>query len=207
MYQPPFHLSALLLPKLEALGVWGYWVALFIAFLESLALVGTFVPGSTAIALMGFLAYKGFWDVGDLIWFTSIGAILGDFLSYWLGIKGIRFFKDENRFLKESHLRVGEEFFAKHGDKSVFLGRFLSPIRSIVPFVAGLSKMNKKNFIFWNVLGGIGWSMAHLYLGYFSGRAIGKAEHLANRIGITITILFLVGIILYVLDRTSWRKK
>jgi membrane protein DedA with SNARE-associated domain len=200
-------LSALLLLKLEHLGNWGYWAAFAIAFLEGLAFVGTFIPGSTIITLMGFLAFRGLWDVGDLIWFVAAGAILGDILSYWLGMKGVRFFKDENKYLKESHLKAGEEFFARHGDKSVFLGRFLSPVRAVVPFVAGLSKMNKRDFIFWDALGGISWAMFHLYLGYASGKAIARATHLAHRVELIVTIVVILGVTLYFLDRANWRKK
>lgn len=187
--------------------MWGYWIALLIAFLESIAFIGTFFPGSTAIALMGFLASRGYWDIGDLIWFSSVGAILGDFLSYYLGMKGTRFFKDENKYLKASHLEAGEEFFKKHGNKSVFLGRFLSPIRSIVPFVAGLSRMDIKKFLLWNILGGIGWSILHLYLGYFFGGAVRSVEHWSHRVELIATILIFFAILLYLLDRSGWRKK
>lgn len=177
------------LPKIQHLGMWGYWIALAIAFLESMAFVGTFVPGSTAIMFIGFLSAQGYLDPIDLMWFVAIGAILGDWASYYLGTKGTRFFKDENRFLKESHLDAGQRFFVKHGNKSVFFGRFLAPIRSIVPFIAGLSKMKKKSFFFWSTLSGVCWSVFHVLLGYFFGDATRHIRMWSSRIGILVIIL------------------
>ena len=162
----------LLMSTLESIGGFGYWLIFLIAFAESLAFVGTILPGTTLVVFAGLLASLGHFSVVILILFAAVGAILGDGLSYFLGTKGKDFFKNENKFLKLSHLEKGEEFFKKHGPKSVFLGRFIGFIRPIIPFVAGLSKMNKWTFLFWNVSSAFLWAILYLLIGYFFGGAI-----------------------------------
>ncbi|MEK7547029.1 MAG: DedA family protein [Patescibacteria group bacterium] len=168
----------LLAPTLEHVGRLGYWLILLISFAESIAFVGTILPGTTLVVFAGLLASQGHFNIINLIWFAAAGAILGDGLSYFLGTRGKDFFKNENKLLKLSHLEKGEEFFKKHGPKSVFLGRFIGFIRPIIPFVAGLSKMDKWTFLFWNVSSAVLWAVFYLLIGYFFGGAIdtiGKA--------------------------------
>ncbi len=161
-----------LLPTLGSFGVWGYWFILLVSLVEALVIVGSFIPGALFVVFAGILVSKGVYDLGDMIIFASVGAILGDMASYYLGSKGTHLFKNENRFLKEDHLASGKAFFKKHGDKSVLIGRFLGPLRSIVPFVAGLTGMNKRSFLFWNVIGGVAWAVSHILIGYFFGGSL-----------------------------------
>lgn len=186
-----------LLPTFEHLGVVGYWVVFLAAFLESLAIVGTFIPGAIIVIIFGFLSAEGYFDIGDLIWFVALGAILGDVISYYLGTKGKMFFRDENKLLRLSHLETGEEFFRKHGNKSIFLGRFIGPLRAMVPFVAGLSRMDIKVFLFWNITSGILWAIIHVLIGYFFGGTMDVVEAWVGRVGYIITGLILAGLAIY----------
>ena len=156
------------LPTIESFGIWGYWIVLLISLVESLPFIGLVIPGTIFVGFFGFMSARGYLDIGDLIWFAAIGAILSDGISYYLGTKGIKFFRNENKILKLSHLEKGESFFKKHGNKSIFLARFISPLRPIVPFIAGLSKMDKDIFLFWNIMSGVLWSITFILLGYFS---------------------------------------
>ena len=167
-----------------------YWIVLLISLAETLPLIGLIVPGTIFIGLFGFFSAQGYLDIGDLIWFSAIGAIVGDGISYYLGTKGTKLFREENKILKLSHLEKGEDFFRKHGNKSVFLGRFISPLRPIIPFVAGLSRMDKKAFLFWNVISGILWATSFLLLGYFFGGALNAIEVWSSQVGI-----FILGIV------------
>lgn len=175
---------ASILPTLQHLGVFGYWVVLIFAFLESLAFVGIVVPGAVVVVFAGVLSAQGYLDLGDLIWFAAIGAILGDALSYYLGSRGKYLFRPESRFFKLSHLERGEQFFKRHGGKSIFLGRFIGPLRPIVPFIAGLSKMRMRTFLVWNITSGFLWAAAHILLGYAFGNALGIVEVWSSRIGL-----------------------
>lgn len=162
-----------LLPAFQSIGIVGYWVVFLVSFLESLAFVGALVPGASLVILAGFLSSQGFvdLDIGDLIWFASLGAIAGDSLSFYFGSRGTYLFKKENRFFKLSHIEEGGKFFEKHGGKSILMGRFIGPIRPIIPFVAGLSNMNKKSFLAWNIASGFLWGASYLLAGYFFGAA------------------------------------
>lgn len=193
------------LPAIEHLGALGYWLVLLISLAESLAFVGVIVPGSVLVVVAGFMAAHGYFDIGDLIWFSVIGAILGDGASYYLGTKGTKFFRNENKILKLSHLERGRLFFKKHGNKSVFLGRFIGPIRSIVPFIAGLSKMDKPSFLFWNITSAFLWAAGHLFLGYFFGGAVKSIEAWSTKAGVFILFVFLFTALIWLAVKKSGR--
>ncbi len=177
------------LPTIQNFELFGYWIVLFISLAESLLFIGLIIPGTLLVGLFGFFAAQGYLDIGDLILFSAIGAILGDGISYYLGTKGTKFFRQENKILKLSHIERAQDFFRKYGNKSVFLGRFISPLRPIIPFVAGLSRMDKKVFLFWNVISGILWATSFLLLGYFFGGALNAIEVWSSRVGIFILVL------------------
>ncbi len=186
-----------LLPSIEHLGILGYWLVMAISFSESFAFLGEIVPGATLITLAGFFSAQGYLDIGDLIWFTAIGAILSDSLSFWLGEKGSKLFANKiikNKYLK--YIKKGEDFFKKHGNKSIFLGRFIGPLRPVIPFIAGMFKMNKRSFFFWNVLSGFSWAISFLLLGYFLGGSLNIIKTWSSRVGFFITTIILVLIII-----------
>jgi len=186
----------------ESFGLWGYLLAFSLAFLESLAIVGGFIPGTTAIILLGFMCSRGYLNIYALISVTVLGAILGDSVSYWLGSKGTCLFKQENRFLKARHLEMGQKFFEKHGNKSIFLGRFIGIIRPMIPFAAGLSRMNYKIFLFWNVFSGIVWGVSHIYIGYFFGNAFKLIEAWSARVSVILLILVAVVILFWLMAKS-----
>ncbi len=183
-----------LLPTFAHLGHFGYWLVLLFSFAESLAFVGVFIPGTVFIIVAGFFSSQGYLDLGDLILFATAGAIVGDGLSYWLGTKGTGLFRYENKLLKLEHLEKGESFFKKHGGKSVFLGRFLGPLRSVVPFIAGISKMKLPSFLLWNVTSGFLWAALYTMLGYFFGGTIHVVEKWPSRAG-SIAVIAIVSIV------------
>ncbi|MCF7917643.1 DedA family protein [Candidatus Gracilibacteria bacterium] len=164
------HLFDWLLPLLEKFRILDYWIILFIVLLESLPFVGLLIPGSIVVVFAGFLAFSGqiyFWD---MVFFGSIGSLLGDFLSFWIGEKRFFFYRFKNE-KAQALLQKGNDFVHENRGISLFLGRFIAPLRGIVPYVAGMSHMNKKDFWTWNVLGGVSWVITHLGLGYFLGEA------------------------------------
>ncbi len=165
-----------LLPSGEHFQVFGYLMVFLIALFESLAFIGLIVPGSTLIIFFGFLASKGYLSFGVAVWCAALGAVMGDYFSFYLGTRGTGLFQENNRIFKKSYLKNGEDFFKKHGDKSVILARFIGPIRPIIPFVAGLSKMNRLEFLVFNVFSGILWSVVTLLIGYFFGGAFDVAN-------------------------------
>jgi undecaprenyl-diphosphatase len=186
----------------ESFGLWGYLLAFSLAFLESLAIIGGFIPGTTVIVLLGFMCSRGYLNIYVLMSVTVLGAVLGDSVSYWLGSKGTQFFKQENRFLKARHLDMGQKFFERHGNKSIFLGRFIGIIRPMIPFAAGLSRMNYRAFVFWNILSGIIWGVSHIYIGYFFGSAFKLIESWSSRISVILLVLLTVVILFWLLAKS-----
>lgn len=195
-----------LLPALEHFRMLGYWVVLLLSLLESLAFVGVVVPGAVVVVFAGSLAARGFFDLGDLVWFASAGAILGDSISFRMGKgKHIRF-REENRIFKPGLLEKGKLFFARHGGKSIFLGRFVGLIRAVIPFVAGLSGMEAKRFYLWNITSAIIWAATHLLAGYFLGQAWRIVEVWSTRFGIVVAALLLLTLGAFWLKRFAERR-
>ncbi|MEI6420074.1 MAG: VTT domain-containing protein [bacterium] len=192
-----------ILSVVQSFGYWGYVIAFLFAFTESLALIGGFIPGSTAVVILGFMSANGYLDPVVLSALVVLGAILGDSVSYWLGTKGTHLFKEENKILKASHLEIGKNFFHKHGDKSIFLGRFIGVIRPMIPFAAGLARMKQSRFIFWNILSGIIWGVSHIYLGYFFGGALKAIELVSKRLAIFLLFLVASAFVIWFVIRVS----
>ena len=195
-----------LLPALEHFRMLGYWAVFLVSLLESLAFVGVVVPGAVFVVFAGSLAAKGYFDIGDLVWFAAAGAVLGDGISYRMGKGGHIRFREENRIFKPVLLEKGKEFFARHGGKSIFLGRFVGLIRAVIPFVAGMSGMEAKRFYLWNVASGILWAAAHLLAGYFLGQAWRIVEIWSTRFGIVLAAMLLLAVGAYWLKRFAEKR-
>jgi len=178
----------------STLGVGGYFLTAFIAMLESVIFVGFFIPGGTFLALAGFASAGGHISPIWLVVFGGIGSVLGDCISFYFGGHGVKFFKKDGRFFKLSHLEVGQKFFKKYGARSVFFGRFISPIRPAIAFVAGVAKMNFKSFMFWNTTSAFVWSGAYVCIGYFFGASLPLFEMWIKRVGI-FSLVFVVAVI------------
>ncbi|MDD4333385.1 MAG: bifunctional DedA family/phosphatase PAP2 family protein [Patescibacteria group bacterium] len=193
------NLANSLLPTIEQIGVLAYWVIFFISLAESLAFVGLLIPGTIFMMGIGFLASNKIIDIGDAFVFAIAGAIAGDAISFYLGRRGTNLFKTENKIFKLTHLNMGEKFFFKHGNKSIFLGRFIGPLRPIIPFVAGMFKMKAGRFFFWNILSAIGWGIFYISIGYFFGESWKEIATWAHKTKYFVITLALIIIIFYFL--------
>ena len=164
-----------------------------VAFLEALVGIGLIMPGSVLTVFSGWLAFHGKASISVIMAAAAFGALLGDLISYWLGARfGIHLWN--SRLLKkhEGLLRLAELFFLEHGGKSVFLGRFLGPIRGLVPFVAGASQMRPAVFFFYAVISGVLWGISYPGIGYLGGSSWQQAETLAGRLGLLVTLTVVV---------------
>jgi membrane-associated protein len=180
-----------------------YWVyaALFLLpFLECSLFIGMFIPGETMVVLAGFLAVHGYVDLGDCVWVAASGAVLGDSVGFFLGrVFGAEYFHTHEKllFLKRKHVRSAEEYFKKHGGKTVFLGRFTAFLRAVTPFTAGLSRMPFGRFFAFNSSGGIIWSTLFLMLGYLFGESIKKVESSSIAAGALISTLIIIAVVYF----------
>ena len=179
-------------------GIFGYWFAFLAAFAETLLVVGLLLPGSALILLMGVLAGQGYLDLGDLLGFAIAGAVLGDNVNYWLGRRyGRRWLRQQRWLLKAENLRKAEDFFRRHGGKSVFFARFVPSLKEVVPFIAGMAHMRSASFMLWNLVGAVGWALQWVLPGYVFSQSLVLAHVWLSRIGILILIFIVLVTLLY----------
>jgi len=188
------------------LGYWGYLITFLASFLESMVFLGVIIPGAVLVVLAGAILPQGYFSLTVLIFIVTLGAILGDSLSYYLGTKGTKFFRNENKLLKEEHLVQGKLFFEKYGSKSIAFSRFVGPLRAIVPFIAGLSGMNKAIFFFWNISSAILWALIHVLLGYFFGSNLSIIKIFINNTTYIFGLLIFIFILIHIFKIYYKRK-
>jgi len=174
----------------------GYVMIFGLAFFESVAFIGLIVPGTVLVVFSGFLSSQGLFNPFMLFFLVSIAAIMGDALSYYLGLNNKIKFTDNNKLFKLTILNKGKRYFEKHGGKSILLGRFVGWVRPIVPYVAGVFRLDYKKFVMWNVFSGLAWSAVLIAIGYFFGYAWQSIIVWSDRIGILLGV-FIFLIILY----------
>lgn len=137
---------------------------------ESVAIIGTVVPGSVMMTAIGALAGAGVIPLWSTIIWAILGAIVGDGISYRIGYHFKGRMHDVWPFRTyPSLLESGEKFFHKHGGTSVFIGRFVGPVRALVPLVAGMLGMSPLRFYIANVISAIGWAPAYMFPGILLG--------------------------------------
>ena len=163
------------------------------ALLESLAVVGTVVPGSTIVFVGGVLVGLKAIDPWLAFGVAILGAIIGDASSYELG----RHYREEIRRIwplrrHPELLARGQIYFERNGGKSVFLGRFLGPLRAIVPVIAGMASMPPWHFFAMNVLSAVGWAVAHMLPGVLFGASLQIAGAVSSRLALVIALLVAV---------------
>ncbi len=179
----------------ETLGAWTYLLVGVFAFAETGAFVGLVVPGETVMLLGGAVAGQGAIDIYLLIAIAWFAAWLGDTTSFFLGRKlGRNFVLDHGPKVGISHERFEkvEDYFGRHGGKTIFVGRFISLVRAFAPFIAGSSGMQYRAFVPYSILGTGLWATAHILVGYFFSRSIETAGKYAAKGAFLLATLIVI---------------
>jgi membrane protein DedA with SNARE-associated domain/membrane-associated phospholipid phosphatase len=179
----------------NTLGAWTYLLVGFFAFAETGAFVGLVVPGETVMLLGGAVAGQGAIDIYLLIAIAWFSAWLGDTTSFFLGRKlGRNFVLDHGPKVGISHERFEkvEDYFGRHGGKTIFIGRFISLVRAFAPFIAGSSGMQYRAFVPYSILGTGLWASAHILVGYFFSRSIETAGKYAAKGAFALATLIVI---------------
>ncbi|MBI5085028.1 MAG: VTT domain-containing protein [Acidobacteria bacterium] len=152
-------------------GWWGYLLLFGIVFSETGLLVGFFLPGDSLLFTVGVVAGAGKLDLWTIIVTLICAALLGNSSGYFLGkYVGIRLFANPNsKVFRREHLRRTQEFYEKHGGKTIIYAQFLPIIRTFAAFVAGVAGMGLPRFLSFNVFGSVGWVTSMTVLGYKLG--------------------------------------
>lgn len=172
----------------------GYAGVLTIIFVESSLFFGFFLPGDSLLFTAGLLAVSGYVGIVPLMLMVPIAAALGVAVGYWFGVWiGPHLFTKENSFFfNKKHITRSHEFFEKYGPRAIVLSRFIPVVRTFVPIVAGVGRMNFVTFWFYNIIGAILWGDGVLLLGYFLGRTFPIIqEYLSVAIAIVVLISFI----------------
>lgn len=151
---------------------WAAAVMFVAAFGESFAFLSLLFPGTTLLIAAGTLMSDGTLPYAPVLAGAVLGATLGDTVSYWIGRRfgaGIAALWPFSR--NPELLPSGTRFFARHGGKSVFIGRFFGPLRAVIPLVAGVMQMPRRRFWFANVVSALVWAPMLLLIGDAVGNA------------------------------------
>jgi len=154
---------------------WTFPVIFLVTFGESFAFVSFAFPGTTVLLAAGALVPAGALPLWPVLAGAILGAVLGDSISYALGVRYGHLLDDRWPFTRyPTLLPRGYAFFEKHGGKSVFVGRFFGPLRAVVPLVAGISKMPSGRFWAANILSALIWAPALLVPGVIATYAVSQ---------------------------------
>jgi membrane protein DedA with SNARE-associated domain/membrane-associated phospholipid phosphatase len=180
------------------LETYGYLAVLLLVGLESL---GIPLPGETALLTAAAYAAAGHLSIVGVIGAAATGAVLGDAGAYWIGRSGgLALVRRHGRLFRvdEAKLERAQQFFRRHGGKTVFFGRFVSLLRMLAALLAGVSRMPYGRFSLYNVTGGICWALLFGSLGYAFGRHLPQLEHAIGQAGALVVLLaaLLVALIL-----------
>jgi len=163
-------------------------------FVECAFVVGFFLPGDSLLFLAGFIAGQGQNNIALTILAIFFAATIGNVTGYYIGAKsGPRLFhKEEGIFFQKDHILQAQNFYAKHGGKTLILARFVPVMRTFAPLVAGIGKMPFARFFAYSTIGAALWSISIPLLGFWAYRVLGHS------IDIEKYILPIVGIIMIV---------
>ena len=172
-------------------------------------------PGETMLLLASFSAATIVpqLHIGLIIAFAALGAIIGDNIGYYIGRTGGHALVERYGryvFLKPQHLKRAEQFFEKHGNKTVFFGRFIAVLRTWAAFLAGVNHMRWGTFLFYNAAGGILWAITFGTIGFVAGRVFhdkfAQVEQIARDIswiGAVVIVVVIMGAYLLIRFRRS----
>jgi membrane-associated protein len=156
----------------------GLLVLLFIIFAETGLFAGFFLPGDSLLFLAGIYSEllmqqislgNDFLNIVVLSSLVSLAGILGNMVGYWFGVKGGTYLynKEDTFWFKEKYLLQSKGFFEKFGGKAIIFARFLPIFRTFAPIVAGIAAMDKKKFMFFNIVSSLLWSFSLIFAGHY----------------------------------------
>lgn len=164
------HLDVHLGQIISTYGIVTYAILFIIIFVETGLVITPFLPGDSLLFVAGAFAALGSLNVLILLVSLALAAILGDTANYWIGhFLGKKAVASHRLLVNEKHIAQTEQFFQRHGGKTIILARFVPVIRTFAPFLASTGRMQYGKFISYNIIGGILWTALGILAGYFFG--------------------------------------
>ncbi len=191
----------------------GLLVVIFIIFAETGLFAGFFLPGDSLLFLAGIYSVSltqqislgnDFANLVLLCSLVSAAGIFGNTVGYWFGVKGGTYLynKEDTFWFKEKYLLQARDFFDKYGGKAIIFARFLPIFRTFAPIVAGIATMDKKKFMFTNILGSVLWSFSMIFAGHY------LSDLFKNQFGIDLKAhieLIVIGIVFFTTAPVLWK--
>jgi membrane-associated protein len=163
------HLDKYIGAIIQAYGVATYLILFLVIFSETGLVFFTFFPGDSLLFVAGTFASTGVINIFWLFILLSFAAIFGDSVNYSIGkYLGKEVFL-KRHWVKEENIEKTNDFFERHGGKTIIIARFIPIIRSFAPFVAGIGRMDYIKFLAFNIIGAVLWTASMLTLGYYFG--------------------------------------
>jgi len=186
------HIDKYLTLIVQQYGTLTYVFLFFIIFLETGLVVTPFLPGDSMLFAAGALAGIGSMNISTLLVVGYFASVLGDTSNYYIGRKiGNNILdKKEVRFINKNYLKRTQNFYKTHGPLTIILARFIPIIRTLAPFVAGISQLNYLKFIPYNMIGGGLWVSLFLGGGYF----FGNISFIKNHFSYSLILLFFISL-------------
>jgi membrane-associated protein len=185
----------------------GLVVLLLVVFAETGLLVGFFLPGDSLLFTAGLLVKRGDLDVPlwVLLLLVPLAAIVGDQVGYTIGRRaGPRVFdRADSRFFKREYVDKAYDYFQKYGPRTIVLARFVPVVRTFAPVVAGVSRMDRRVFTTYNVLGGILWGAGVTAAGY----ALGGVDVIADNVEVILILIVLISVIPIAVELLRARRR
>ncbi|MET8328372.1 VTT domain-containing protein [Streptomyces sp. NPDC005181] len=189
------------------IGQFGLLGVLVIVFAESGLLIGFFLPGDSLLFTTGLLVttdklHTPLWLVCALV---ALAAVIGDQVGYLFGRKvGPSLFRrPDSRLFKQENVEKAHEFFEKYGPKSLILARFVPVVRTFTPIIAGVSRMNYRSFITFNIIGGVLWGVGVTLL----GAGLGQIAFVRKNIEAMLILIVLISVVPIAIEFLRARSK
>ncbi len=179
---------------LEHFGTALIWVSLAFVFVEC-GLFFPFLPGDSLLFAMGLFVATGKLPInlGVAILLLFVAAFAGNVVGYEIGRKlGPAIYRHDGRIIKRRYWEQSEQFFDRHGNKALVIGRFVPFVRTYVTVVAGISRMDRRRFFTWSAVGAALWVVVVTLLGFFLGQAF---PVLQDKLDIAIVVIVLVSLV------------
>jgi membrane-associated protein len=179
---------------LENFGTALIWVSLVFVFVEC-GLFFPFLPGDSLLFAMGLFVATGTLPInlGLAIVLLFVAAFLGNVVGYEIGRKlGPSIYRHDGRIVKRRYWDQTAEFFDRHGNKALVIGRFVPFVRTYITVVAGISRMDRRRFFTWSAVGAALWVVVVTLLGFFLGQAF---PALQDKLDLAIVVIVLVSLV------------
>jgi membrane-associated protein len=200
------HIDEHLVEIIQNFGSLSYVLLFLIVFVETGLVIFPFLPGDSLLFASGALAAMGAFNIALLLIVFFTAAVIGDAVNYQIGKKVGTAIKPNSligRVINQEKMNKAEDFFNKHGGKTIVIARFMPFIRTFIPFVAGASRMNYRYFFIYNVIGAALWVGICTIAGYF----FGNIPIIKNNFSTVILLIIFVSVLPVVISFMKNRLK